>query len=312
MSFDATRFRRHRCGHARCPVEGARGRERGRWNSPVDRRSDRAENPGRALPPDAAPDHSSPSPRSPRMTSRWLRSTLAAALSAVAAATATAADFTDYAPVVATAPVYERVNAPRQNAGPKQWRSSPRHRPRAPPAMAPRRPGRSSAHHRRRRRPPGRQWSRQGRRHGRRCRHRGADRQHHRQQERARCRRRVRRAPSSARCSAAGPSIRAGRHPWLRRHLPLRRPRRDGAPAVRSGREVRVAVGIVARYPVPATAAARRARSLRPRSIATAAGIPGGRTHSWTAAGACRRPRPPARARARCLGAAPAAMIRIP
>ena len=48
------------------------------------------------------------------MTSRWLRSTLAAALSAVAAATATAADFTDYAPVVATAPVYERVNAPRQ------------------------------------------------------------------------------------------------------------------------------------------------------------------------------------------------------
>ncbi len=48
------------------------------------------------------------------MNPRWLRSTLAAVLAAAAATAATAADFTDYAPVVATAPVYERVNAPRQ------------------------------------------------------------------------------------------------------------------------------------------------------------------------------------------------------
>src|SRR5437867_315052 len=40
------------------------------------------------------------------MSFRWLPATLTAAICAGAAAIATAADFTDYAPVVATQPVY--------------------------------------------------------------------------------------------------------------------------------------------------------------------------------------------------------------
>jgi uncharacterized protein YcfJ len=48
------------------------------------------------------------------MPMRWLPAGCVAALSTALAATAAAADFTDYAPVVSAQPVYERVNTPRQ------------------------------------------------------------------------------------------------------------------------------------------------------------------------------------------------------
>ena len=48
------------------------------------------------------------------MSFRWLPATLTAAICAGATGFAAAADFTDYAPVVASQPVYEHVNAPRQ------------------------------------------------------------------------------------------------------------------------------------------------------------------------------------------------------
>jgi uncharacterized protein YcfJ len=48
------------------------------------------------------------------MTHRWIGMTLVALAGTTVGGTVTAVDFTDYAPVVAMAPVYERVNTPRQ------------------------------------------------------------------------------------------------------------------------------------------------------------------------------------------------------